>query len=659
MAIPYQRIVAEDIDLGRGTVDVQMPAGGSAPGHQVNLGTFGLPWFLPTDYGAVGDGVADDTSAVQAAFDAAAVAGGTVYFPDGTYLCTANITVGTGATKVVNVLGPNWATGGILFSGAAVDKGLYFLGAGSPGAYAYCGTVQDLHIAGQNGALRGLTFYNVNHPRAVRVRLTGFAGAGAVFDYTLMGRFEHCLLTGCGSATEGSVEVDHSTTFRWDHSRISGGTTTIGGLLIDRTAHFLIEGGAIESCGTPILLASKAEATTPTIDGLLTGIDLERPGLHYLEMGYGWSGTTFNGVKTITVTGVTGTTSGATDVRYGAKLQDTIDAHFVNCSFGLTSATAVATFWLEGNTVLGLRTSTMRRAFAATVPWVMANGAQLSSATPLTEWSQGETAAVNTPGSLSDTDATPSLLINSQGGLHRYLTIAQSVPTTITRLLFAGGATGIAIFVKPLDNNTTFAQATASTQGMFKLIAGLDTPAVSGKVYQFVCDGTFWIEVGQTPLQAQPIGSTTVVGTDADLAEKTLATFTIPANVLTQAHTTGFTLDAFFAVVAVGGTVRVKCNGVTVATGPYNLIAYSGGLALHLNAQRAGATSIAGFATLINGAAGGGAIVAATGFTATIDPATTTTIEITGQNDSVSSAARVQFNRGFLMFHGSPDRAFT
>lgn len=46
-----------------------------------------MTWFNVREYGAVGNGEALDTRAVQAAVDAAAVAGGTVLVPAGTYRC--------------------------------------------------------------------------------------------------------------------------------------------------------------------------------------------------------------------------------------------------------------------------------------------------------------------------------------------------------------------------------------------------------------------------------------------------------------------------------------------------------------------------------------------------------------------------------------------
>lgn len=53
-----------------------------------NAALSGDPWYdVKSDFGARGDGITDDTTAIQAAFDAArGGTGGTVYFPPGTYI---------------------------------------------------------------------------------------------------------------------------------------------------------------------------------------------------------------------------------------------------------------------------------------------------------------------------------------------------------------------------------------------------------------------------------------------------------------------------------------------------------------------------------------------------------------------------------------------
>ena len=49
------------------------------------------------DFGAVGDGIADDSAAIQAAIDAALLVEGEVYFPNGTYRHNSQLTVARGA----------------------------------------------------------------------------------------------------------------------------------------------------------------------------------------------------------------------------------------------------------------------------------------------------------------------------------------------------------------------------------------------------------------------------------------------------------------------------------------------------------------------------------------------------------------------------------
>lgn len=58
------------------------------------------------DFGAVGDGVTDDTAAIQAAHNSAITTGGAIYFPSGTYLCD-KINWGSGSGKNIAWFGDN------------------------------------------------------------------------------------------------------------------------------------------------------------------------------------------------------------------------------------------------------------------------------------------------------------------------------------------------------------------------------------------------------------------------------------------------------------------------------------------------------------------------------------------------------------------------
>lgn len=77
----------------------------------------GIPSFSVLDFGAIGDGVADDTAAIQAAENAAAAVRGEVVFPPGTYLYS-QLTVAKGTTwrgyTVPNADATNPAVGSVL-----------------------------------------------------------------------------------------------------------------------------------------------------------------------------------------------------------------------------------------------------------------------------------------------------------------------------------------------------------------------------------------------------------------------------------------------------------------------------------------------------------------------------------------------------------------
>src|SRR2546427_803365 len=109
MAIVYERIVKQDVHWGFGTVQVTMPAGGSATGDKIGIHSLLPVVYSVKDFGAVGDGLTDDTLAVQATIGAvsAAPVGGTVLFPPGTYLCNTPSGVSTGVTKILGIKADN------------------------------------------------------------------------------------------------------------------------------------------------------------------------------------------------------------------------------------------------------------------------------------------------------------------------------------------------------------------------------------------------------------------------------------------------------------------------------------------------------------------------------------------------------------------------
>lgn len=78
-----------------GAVDFKVLYGGAATNLSTALGALsGQRRYVVTEYGAVGNGVANDQSAINAAAAAAnAAGGGTVYFPPGTYRITGAITL--------------------------------------------------------------------------------------------------------------------------------------------------------------------------------------------------------------------------------------------------------------------------------------------------------------------------------------------------------------------------------------------------------------------------------------------------------------------------------------------------------------------------------------------------------------------------------------
>lgn len=150
--------------------------------------TVGPVWFnVKSDqFGAVGNGVADDTNAIQAAINAAIVSGGSVVFPNGKYLCT-------GQLNLDNSIGVKLIGDRNLPSG------------GSPNVYVqYTGTAASFISARSTNAFGMSGLY-------VQYTNNGFAGSlvdtshGSLASDSSFALFRNCQFTSASSITTAAA----------------------------------------------------------------------------------------------------------------------------------------------------------------------------------------------------------------------------------------------------------------------------------------------------------------------------------------------------------------------------------------------------------------------------------------------------------------------
>lgn len=183
--------------------------------------------FNVKSYGAVGDGVTDDTDAIQACIDAAG--DGTVFFPAGNYLVDSLLVK---ESPTLEGVGYDWATASncsrivsettlpIISIDYDVDGGA---------GYATGATLRNLYIVGDNGADDGV------HKQT-----------GVVINGEAAVLLDRVYIANCGDYGIRILTTEHTDLVTIDNCRIEDNTK--GGIYAKRTATLLLNAIRITNC---------------------------------------------------------------------------------------------------------------------------------------------------------------------------------------------------------------------------------------------------------------------------------------------------------------------------------------------------------------------------------------------------------------------------
>jgi hypothetical protein len=257
--------------------------------------------FSVRDFGAKGDGAADDTAAIQAAIDAAAERLATVFFPEGVYICST-----LKLRPQVGLLGhPTWdyrkPGGAVLRLGDANARCLLDM-TGAVGS-----TVNGLCLDGQrlgegiHGILVDKEAYQMEDAfRIERCQVGWFTGDGVRLNRIWCFTVRHSMLcrnrenglwirgwdgflidnwfSGNGAAGFGAYEENASVTMTGNRIEWNRG----GGIVIHRGYHYNMTGNYIDRSGGPAI--ALLGTTGPCAVFSITGNLIYRSGKPWREL---------------------------------------------------------------------------------------------------------------------------------------------------------------------------------------------------------------------------------------------------------------------------------------------------------------------------------------------------------------------------------------
>jgi hypothetical protein len=229
---------------------------GTEPGHSGG--------FNVRDFGAAGDGVTDDATAIQNAIDAAGLVNGTVYFPSGIYKTTSQLVVDTDGVGLGGA-GAYATTLDCISSGPQIDA-------------ENC-LVENLTLDGTSGGGVGLHLTAAQRSRFSNVIVQNFSSHGILIDaesrtvpnnnnnLVSWDKVRSNLNGGDGfhiAETGGTVNYNGHT-FRQCEAHSNRGS----GILMRGWAHVVIGGNYATNSRYGFEMSEAGDSTTISVDNLL------------------------------------------------------------------------------------------------------------------------------------------------------------------------------------------------------------------------------------------------------------------------------------------------------------------------------------------------------------------------------------------------------
>jgi len=158
-----------------------------------------------TNYGAKGDGITDDTAAIQSAIDAA-INGGTIFLPRGVYMVTGLVI----RNKGTNILGDGrWASRIVRLSGTSPI--ITMSGSGTKIGHLRYASVNNIMLSGNYMPGVIIQSYYADTNLFGQINFIHTVGKAIDFVEVWDTRFNECAWEDCGSTTDACVSLRNST----------------------------------------------------------------------------------------------------------------------------------------------------------------------------------------------------------------------------------------------------------------------------------------------------------------------------------------------------------------------------------------------------------------------------------------------------------------